>query len=227
MVDITAESTSSPRPFVEVLGLWLKVFKMDEAFFAEEARRTSRANTLYGVLISTVTTVVVFFVQNLRISPAQYERLAPDFPWVRFFQFLPLVYLVLIPMSYYLGVGLQHLAARLFKGNGNYTVLIYLVSLFCVPLGMVAELVSFIPCAGALISLGIGVYEIILTVRVFRATYGLSTGKALGAFFLPDVVLFVIFVPVCVVATIIATGPGLYGIFHNVMQFQGIGTPAP
>ena len=34
MVDITAESTSSPRPFVEVLGLWLKIFKMDEAFVA-------------------------------------------------------------------------------------------------------------------------------------------------------------------------------------------------
>jgi hypothetical protein len=41
------------------------------------------------------------------------------------------------------------------------------------------------------------------------------------------VVFFVIFVPVCIVATIAATGPGIYGIFHNVMQFQGFGTPAP
>jgi hypothetical protein len=51
MVDITTVNTSSPRPFVEVLGLWLKVFKMDEALFDEEGRRVSSAKTFCLIAI--------------------------------------------------------------------------------------------------------------------------------------------------------------------------------
>jgi len=227
MIDITAENTSSPRPFVEVLGLWLKVLKMDEAFFAQEGLRASAANTLYAVLIYTIFTAVVTFVQDLSVSPAQFERLAPDFPWVRILQFLPLASLIFVPVGFYLGIGLMHLVARLFKGTGSFTVLAYLVVLFYVPLGMVMGLANFVPCLGGLIALGIGVYECVLEVRVFKAAYTLTTGKALASLFIPGLVILIILIPVCLIVATTVMGPGMYQIFQNVMQNQGIGTPAP
>ena len=62
-------SETSPRPFGEIFGLWLKVFKMDEVFFASEAPRKSTGNVLLALLIYAVVAVIVEYIQLL-VTPA-------------------------------------------------------------------------------------------------------------------------------------------------------------
>jgi hypothetical protein len=226
-MDTNMDPPSSPRPFGEVLRLWLKVFTMDEAFFAGEAQRADSANTVYGVLILTVFAGVVPFLPVLFTGLTQFYRMIPDFPWEEMLGVLFIANIIFTPVGYYLGYALMHLAARLLKGTGSYTTLVYLVSLFYIPLGLIITLAILIPYAGWLIALGLAAYEYILTVRVFKAAYALTGGKAVTATLGPILAIWIIFIPICAFAILIAMAPGLFGLFHNMTQFQGIGTPAP
>lgn len=221
-----SSSTSSPRPFSEIFSLWLKVFQMDESFFTAEAPRTSNANTLVALLIYAVASFIIGFVQ-LRIGFRQpfLDQYFKNSPQVNIPACLPVILLVAVPLGYYIGIGLMHLGAMIFGGKGSFTTLAYLVSLFYIPLGIASSVVSLIPCLGALISLAISIYVIVLSVRAIKVTHQITTGRAVGAYFLPSLVILVIIVPVCVIGTLALLGPSVSTIFSNVIQ--NIGTPVP
>ena len=220
--------TSSPRPFGEIFSLWLKVFQMDEPFFAAEAPRASNGNTLIALLIYAVAAVIFGFIQRqIGFRQLFLQRYFANSPSFNIPICLPLIAIVVVPLGYYIGIGLLHLAAKIFGGKGSFSTLAYLVSLFYIPLGIVSSLLGLIPCLGPLISLAIAVFEIILMVRALKVNYHLTTGRAVGTYFTPVVVIFVLLFLVSVVVIVIlaALGPTVGNIFSNIIN--GLGTPAP
>ncbi|MGD0004619.1 MAG: Yip1 family protein [Anaerolineaceae bacterium] len=224
-----SSSTSSPRPFSEITSLWLKVFQMDEAFFAAEAPRTSNSNTLVALLIYAVVAMIVGFIQrSFGLRQLLNQRLFGNTPNVNIPICLPLILIVVVPLGYYIGIGLMHLGAMIFGGRGSYTTLAYLVSLFYIPLGIISGVLGLIPCIGGLISLAAGIFQIVLSVRAIKVNYQLSTGRAVGAYFVPAVVILIIVGCLIALAVLVAgaaLGPSLGGIFSNIMQ--NLATPAP
>jgi hypothetical protein len=224
-----SSSTSSPRPFGEIISLWLKVFQMDEAFFAAETPRASNNNTLVALLIYAVVAMIVGFIQrSFGLRQLLNQRLFGNTPNVNIPVCLPLILIVVVPLGYYIGIGLNHLGAMIFGGRGSYTTLAYLVSLFYIPLGIVSGVLGLIPCIGGLISLAAGIFQIILSVRAIKVNYQLTTGKAVGAYFVPAVVILIIVGCLFAIAVLVAgaaLGPSLGGIFSNIMQ--NLATPAP
>jgi hypothetical protein len=86
---------------------------------------------------------------------------------------------------------------------------------------------GLIPCLGALLSLAVAIYSIILAVRAIKVNYQFTTGRAVAAYFIPVVVIFVvIFLLAVVVAVIVALlAPSMGNIFSNIIN--GLGTPVP
>jgi len=210
----TSISSATPRPFREIPGLWLKVYHMDETFFADEALRVSGRNTVVGVFVSGVALAAEFilagattniFTKNFGSNPIEV---------------LTLIFIILaVPMtliSFYLDTGLRALGALIFGGKGNFTTLAYLVSLFYVPLIIIAGLLGLIPFVGSLIGLVFAIYEIVLSVRAIKVAYKLGTGRAVGAYFAP--VILLLFIPVCVIGILALLGPAIGTIFSNVVN---------
>ncbi len=229
-MEISTGPVTTPRPFGEIPSLWLKVFQMNDAFFAAEAPRARNGNTLLAVIILAVVTTIFGFLQEAIGSTNQLIQ--------RFFGtntpqpniqggYLVcglLVALVLTPIGYYIGMGILHLGAVIFGGRGSYTTLAYLVSLFYVPLGIAGAVVALIPCLGALISLAIGIYSIVLTVRALKVNYQLTTGRAVGAYFLPTLVILLLF-GICLVVVLVLLAPTMGNIFSNMIP--NFRTPVP
>jgi hypothetical protein len=224
----TGSGTSTPRPFGEIFSLWMKVLQMDEPFFAAEAPRASNGNTLLALLIYGVVAVIFGLVQRaIGFRQLFLQRYFGNSPSFNIPICLPLVAIVLVPLGFYIGIGLIHLSAKIFGGKGSYSTLAYLMSLFSVPLGMVSTVLSLIPCLGGLLSLAVSIYSIVLAVRAIKVNYRLTTGKAVGAYFVPVAVIFVIVFLLVLVVIVIAAllAPSMGNIFQNVIQ--NLGTPAP
>ena len=226
----TGGSTSSPRPFGEIFGLWLKVFKMDEPFFAAEAPRASNGNTLLALLIYAVVAVIFSFLQRAIGSvPAFMQKYLGNSARTDTPICVPFIVLVAVPLGFYIGMGIYHLLAKLFgaRGEGSFTTLAYLVSLFYIPLGIVSTALSLIPCLGSLLSLAVSIFIIVLMVRVIKVNYQLSTGRAVWVYFAPLLAIFVLLILVSIVMIVVLAmlGPSIGNIFSNVIR--GLGTPVP
>jgi hypothetical protein len=223
-------STSSPRPFGEIFSLWLKVFQMDEPFFAAEAPRASNGNTLLALLIYAVVAVIFGLIQRqIGFRQLFLQRYFGNSPSFNIPICVPLVALVAVPLGYYIGIGLIHLAAKLLgaRGTGSFTTLAYLVSLFYIPLGIVSTVLSLIPCLGGLLSLAVSIFVIVLSVRAIKVNYHFTTGQAVGAYFIPVAVILVLVILIAVfVAVVVALlAPSMGNIFQNVIR--NLGTPVP
>ena len=82
-------SSTSPRPFSEIPGLWVKVTQMTEEFLAEEAPRASASNVLIGVLIFAVASTILSMISTAVWGGAQMAFLPPEYrenPPPRFFE---------------------------------------------------------------------------------------------------------------------------------------------
>jgi hypothetical protein len=224
----TGSSTSSPRPLGEIFGLWMKVFQMDEPFFAAEAPRASNGNTLVALLIYAVVTVIIGIIQRqIGFRSIFLQRYLGNNPGANVPICLPLIAIVTVPLGYYIGIGLIHLSAKIFGGSGSFTTLAYLVSLFYVPLGIVSLVLGLIPCLGALISLAVAIFTIVLTVRAIKVNYRLTTGQAVGAYFVPVVVILAIIIVLSIIAIVILAllAPSAGNIFQNIIR--NLATPVP
>jgi hypothetical protein len=230
----------TPHPFGELVKTWLKVTHMTEAFFEEERAHVSVANTLIGVALyavySSVLTAVMMAGTGM-FSPESMLGFPPEMIqfWSIAVYAMPICGLFMTPVSFYLTNGLTYLGARIFGGRGEFKTQAYLFSLFFIPLGIVSGLTgllislpSMVALAGSgenvtwlssissllsgLISLGIAIYQAILTVRSLKVTHQFSTGKAVGAFLAPVVVMILIF---CVLSALIPLLESALGNFAS------------
>jgi hypothetical protein len=118
-----------------------------------------------------------------------------------------------------------YISAKVFNGQGTFLTQSWLLSLFVVPLsiiaaavGIVAAIVGFIPFIGGLVAFLGGVvvfaafvYSIYLAVLAMASAHRLTTGRATAVVLLPLAILFVL---ACVFA--LALAALIVAILHSV-----------
>jgi hypothetical protein len=214
---------SSPRPFSEIPGLWVKVTQMTEEFFAEEAPRASGSNVLIGVLIFAVASTILSMISTAIWGGAQMAFLPPEYQETAAATLGGNVVGTLCCgfigtiAGFYISNGLAYLGARVLGGTGDFGTQTYLQSLFAVPIGIVAAAVNLVPCVGVIAALALAVYGLVLNVRAVKVTHNLTTGKALAAVLVPALLLGLLVV--CGVIVLLAIlGPVINEVFQNVMD---------
>ena len=235
----TSINQASPRPFREIPGLWLKIFRMDETFFNAEAPRASGWNTLWVVIIYAVIVLLGFTPVELKSVSYLDNYFAMHSPASKYLVPIILVVPCLI-MAFYLGIGLMAVGAGFFgaRGADGFKTLAYLVSLFYVPTCIIASLILFsllilpfyinhpsdnifllidlIPWLWLLIPLGCPIFGMVLSVRAVKAAYKMSSGRAVGAVLTPPVVFLIL--PLGTIVILALLGPAVSTEFTNVVQ---------
>jgi hypothetical protein len=221
---------TSPRPFGEIPGLWVKVTQMTEAFFAEEAPRASGSNVLISLLILAVITTIFSVISSLA-GGGILAALAP--PEVRQELTVGIGQNVLSSIcsgiigtlvGFYISNGLVYIGARIFGGSGDYGTQAYLQSLFFVPIGIISAVVSLVyaipvagPCIGIVVGLALSIYGFVLSVRVVKVVHNLATGQAVAAILVP--VLVIIVGVACLLIVILALlGPAIAEVFEDILS---------
>jgi hypothetical protein len=97
------------------------------------------------------------------------------------------------PLLFFLYVGIQHRAARMFSAEKERTYLAqcYTTLLFGVPLGILASLFVYIPGMGRLLNIAVGLYSVVLTILSIKAVHHIGGEKALFATLAPMALLIV------------------------------------
>ena len=216
-----------PRPFNEIAGLWTRSWEMTEDFFRREIPRTSVPNTIYGVLVFTILTVLITSL-TLPLSPGNQSLqqltslldLGKGAAMTIMVISLSLCGIIMAPLSFYINNGIYFLCARLSGGKGQFTQQAYLNSLYLVPFGFLAALGNFIgliPILGFFLSLAyallIGAFQLVLTIRSLKAVHDFSTGKAVGTVLIP---LLLALMLVCLGSILILLMPGVGSIFSEI-----------
>lgn len=117
--------------------------------------------------------------------------------------------LFVVPISFLIGVGITHLLAKLFGGDGPFGVFAYMVAAFQAPLGIVSAVLGLVPFLGGCISFLLSIYGLVLTYFAVKANYGLTDGKAIAVVLIPFLVL--LFLAVCFAVMIGAMFAGFGG----------------
>lgn len=135
---------------------------------------------------------------------------------------LPII-VILTLVSFAVNVGLTQWVAKMFGGTGGFEKLAYVYASFIVPISAVSAvliMLGFIPIIGilfSLVSLGVSIYSLVLSVIAVKAVNNFDTGKAVGSIFLPGLVIF-IFICCCVVVVGVLMGPAIGEAFNQVNQ---------
>ncbi len=217
-----ASGSAPPRPFGEIPGLWLKVFQMSEEFFAAEAPRASGGNTFLNVLIYAFISMILTAISTL-VSNVVTPMLSPELqPYASTGMGASLgaslcVGFLLPIISFYLSAGIYWVVAKIFGGEGDFGTQAYLTSLFTVPLGTIIGILVIIPCVGIFLGLIVGIYVLVLQVRMLSVVHDLTTGKAVGivlVIFLVGIVFFACFV----FGLLMLLGPIIEEIFREIEQ---------
>lgn len=203
---------STPLPLGTAIrqlpGQYIRVLTKPSAvtFAAEKGKA---AWNVVWVQIALVTLVVVLLsyafvgltlaatlnAQNLPTSSVNVIKAA--------FGFVPLAYIILIPLGFFIGAGIYHLIAKAFGGEGTFLQYIYSYLLFSTPITILNFILILIPFLGSLASFALGIYGIVLQIFMTMGVHRLSGGRAtLAVLILPiigfvlGIVLFVVLIGV-------------------------------
>ena len=222
----------TPRPFIEVPKLWLQIGQMTENFFAKEVTHASATNTIYSVLILTGISTLLSISQSLISTAVNFftkSSLPQTSNLITSLLFLCCYGVIVTPVSFYLNNGINYIIALIFGGKGKFNTQAYISSLYFVPLGLIASLASFtmlIPKIGpymfSVVLLGITVFNIRFTVRLFKVVHGFTTGRALVAILLP---LTLLLIPICIIGILMVMGPMIGNVFSTINS--SLNTPVP
>ncbi|NCQ35776.1 hypothetical protein GW813_12060, partial [bacterium] len=87
--------------------------------------------------------------------------------------------------------------AKLFKGTGSYSQLVYAAAAFTAPLMLISGAISalsliltpYIVLCFSILSIGLGIYALVLWVVAVKGVNGFGWGEAVGSVFLPGLVI--------------------------------------
>lgn len=202
-----AKSKKPPKPRSGLFQIWLNFFLMDEEFLADEAENANIEDTLLSILVFTIGAVFFFmingFVQFRQVMTMLTQLMAEqgevmptlDFNIGMVFFLMLIGTLIMTPLSFLIGGGLQFLGARVFGGTGEFRSHLYLLALIQVPvtiLGGAVSLLSLIPGVGfigGLVGFGLSIFALIITVRIIKAVHDLPTGRAVAGMIIPPLIL--------------------------------------
>ena len=211
--DQEGEKTPQVKPRKSRKGImetWTSFFVMTEDFLAGEAGHANTEDTLISILVFTIAAVLSFmitgffqFQQIMNILNTQMAMMEEGMPPLEFnfgiiFFFLLIGTLIMTPLSFFLGSGLQYLGARIFGGSGEFKSHLYLLAVIQVPvtvLGAVLSILGLVPLVNIIAGLagfGLSIFTLIITVRAIKAVHNLSTGRAIAGMIAPPLVLAVL-----------------------------------
>lgn len=106
---------------------------------------------------------------------------------------------IIIPIGFFIGVGIYYLIAKAFGGVGTYLAQAYTTLLFQAPMTILTLLLALIPYVGFIGSF-VSIYTIVLNVFSIMAVHRLSGGKATLVVLLPIIIGIVL---ACVLSFVI------------------------
>lgn len=98
---------------------------------------------------------------------------------------LSLVSIIIVPVFFFIGMGILYGLAKAFGGQGKFVTQCYTTLLFSVPIGIVSGIVNLIPIAGAFVAFALSIYSIVLNIFSLMAVHRLSGGKATAVVLIP------------------------------------------
>ena len=134
----------------------------------------------------------------------------------------PLVGLLSV-VFFALGVAIFQWIAKMFGGTGTYEKLLYAMAAIMVPFTLVSAVLSLlgmIPYVGmctGVISIGLGLYSLVLEVIAVKAVNRFGYGQAVGSVFIPGCVVF-IFCACIVFGGLMLLGPVMGDVFQGINQ---------
>jgi hypothetical protein len=188
----------SPLPLGEAIRqlpqqYWRVLSKPSVATFAVEKGKASWDILWVQLLIYAIIEAIMGYLSTLinpsqiplsmskaGITPEAYHALIVGIAVGRIF---------LIPLFFFIGVGIIHLIAKAFKGQGSFLQYSYCILLFSCPLTILTNLFQLIPVAGPTLFifawLLTTVYGIVLYIFATMAAHRLSGGKASAVILIP------------------------------------------
>ena len=97
--------------------------------------------------------------------------------------------IVLVPILFFLIMGVTYFVARVFGGQGTFLEQCYTSLTLQVPLGIGSKLLALIPVVGRILNSVLSIYGIVLQVIVLMAVHKLSRGKAIATMLLSGLVI--------------------------------------
>lgn len=210
----------SPEPAAGVAGwfsTWLEaVTKPNEQTFANFAAAASGKLSiafLWVFLGSLATSFIATLVQRpmMRQMVQMFRQMGVDVPnipvsagssFVSAICGAPVMAVITVVL-FAISVGLIQWVAKMFGGRGTFEQLAYAFAAFWVPVSLVnalLTLLSAIPFVGlcfGIVSFAVSIYAIVLGVMAVKGVNQFDWGKALGAYFLPGILIG------CVVACVV------------------------
>ncbi len=101
--------------------------------------------------------------------------------------------IVLIPLFFFIVMGIIYSLAKAFGGQGKFVTQGYACLLFGVPLGIISSLLTLLPLAGLFLALGLLIYGIVLAIFSIMAVHRLSGGKASAVVLIPIAVGLILY----------------------------------
>lgn len=78
---------------------------------------------------------------------------------------------IIAVIGFVIGAGIIHISAKILGGQGDWDPLAYAMSAVYAPLSIIGGVASIIPCLGALVALGAGLYQIVLYVIAIKTVH--------------------------------------------------------
>jgi hypothetical protein len=195
----SAEPPLGPRPFSEIPSLWLRVFKMDEDFFASELPRASHIGVLLSAVIVSGAVALIALITSQTVKLFLGVGFVPS----------TLSGLWAAGTGFYASAGVTFLCARILGGKGGFKGQAYLQSLYSVPVGIVQYAAGFVPIVGRPLAILATLYGIVLGVRAVKVSHKLTTDRATVAVLGP-IALVVVLVIVLLVKLFYFSGDTVF-----------------
>ncbi len=178
-----------PNQYIKVLT------RPSAATFAEEQGKAAWDSVWVQLIIYAIVAAVLGYLALL-ISPNQFSTTGSSALSPGMIQTISLSagfgLILLIPIGFFIGVGIYYLIAKAFGGQGTFLAQSYTTLLYSVPIGILSFALRLIPILGALVAFALSIYGIVLQVFAIMAVHRLSGGKATAVVLIPVAVLLVL-----------------------------------
>jgi hypothetical protein len=148
------------------------------------------ASVMLGLIATAIASAVVHSATSTSSAAAAISAFAATATVTGAF-----LNILLIPLFFFIGVGIQYVFANFFIGEGTFLAQAYTQLLFKVPLTIASTVIgavlAFNPIVGGLIGLAFFMYSVLLNIFQIKAVHGLTGGKAAAVVLIPYAVVFV------------------------------------
>ncbi len=221
-------ASATPEPFYQT---WIKALtKPNERTFAEIANSPG-ANPNKAYLWLALSDIVAVFVIMLVASLSTASQ--GDFGSALSRSLISLICgapigAVIGVLFFALVTAIIQWVAKLFKGTGSYSQLVYAAAAFAAPLMLISGAISalslipipYIALCFSILSIGLSIYALVLWVMAVKGVNGFGWGEAVGSVFLPGLVI--VFICGClVIGILMLLGPVIGDVFSTINQSLG------